>query len=469
MTDAVVEDGRAARRARLRALMDERRLGAIVLRRPANFAWYTGGGDSRVDHVAPEGVADVLVGPEDECVVTSAIEAPRMRAEQAVGFEVVEYPWYGDRAAPVRERSGGRRLGADVPIEGAADVSAEVARLRAVLDPDAAQRLREVGRDTTAAMAEAAATVHAGMSEFDAAAALDAACKRRGLSATVLLAAADERIREHRHPVAVGARIQRRAMLVASAERGGLYANLTRIVDLEPPDDDLVRRMVGRVTSPAAGRLRGMPMFGSLLIVVAVAFAAPFILGLFPRLRLPSVVLELIAGIIIGPSVLGIVHEDITIAVIALIGLAFLLFLAGLEIEFPRLRGQVLRLTAAGFVLSFAIALAVGALLQAGGLIQSPLLIAIVLCATSLGVLIPVLKDAGQISSKFGQLVIAAGTIADFGAVILLSIFFSGEGGVGATVLLLGALAVFAIAVVLVVIGAERSMKISVNLRRLQD
>jgi len=210
-------------------------------------------------------------------------------------------------------------------------------------------------------------------------------------------------------------------------------------------------------------------MFGSLLIVVGVAFAAPFILGLFPRLRLPSVVLELIAGIIIGPSVLGIVHEDITIAVMALIGLAFLLFLAGLEIEFPRLRGQVLRLTAAGFVLSFAIALAVGALLRAGGLIQSPLLIAIVLCATSLGVLIPVLKDAGQISSRFGQLVIAAGTIADFGAVILLSIFFSGEGGIGATILLLGALAVFAIAIFLVVVGAERSMTISVNLRRLQD
>jgi len=210
-------------------------------------------------------------------------------------------------------------------------------------------------------------------------------------------------------------------------------------------------------------------MFGSLLAVVAVAFAAPFLLGLFPRLRLPSVVLELVAGIVIGPSVLGIVHEDAPIAVISLIGLAFLLFLAGLEIEFPRLRGQVLRLTGAGFVLSFTIALGVGLALDAGGLIQSPLLVAIVLCATSLGVLIPVLKDAGQISSMFGQLVIAAGTIADFGAVILLSIFFSGEGGVGATVLLLGALAVFAITVFAVVVGAERSMRISGNLRRLQD
>jgi len=212
-----------------------------------------------------------------------------------------------------------------------------------------------------------------------------------------------------------------------------------------------------------------MPMFGSLLAVVAVAFAAPFLLGLFPRLRLPSVVLELVAGIVIGPSVLGIVHEDAPIAVLSLIGLAFLLFLAGLEIEFSRLRGQVLRLTGAGFVLSFTIALGVGLALDAGGLIQSPLLVAIVLCATSLGVLIPVLKDAGQISSMFGQLVIAAGTIADFGAVILLSIFFSGEGGVGATVLLLGALAVFAITVFAVVVGAERSIRISGNLRRLQD
>jgi Kef-type K+ transport system membrane component KefB len=78
--------------------------------------------------------------------------------------------------------------------------------------------------------------------------------------------------------------------------------------------------------------------------------------------------------------------------------------------------------------------------LKATGLVETPLLIAIILCATSLGVLIPVLKDAGEISSTFGQLIVAAGTIADFGAVILLSIFFSGEGGVGATLLLIGSL-----------------------------
>src|ERR671934_1534763 len=212
-----------------------------------------------------------------------------------------------------------------------------------------------------------------------------------------------------------------------------------------------------------------MPSFDNLLIVVAVGFAAPFLLGLFPRVKLPSVVLEIVAGIIIGPSVLAIVHVAQTISVISVIGLAFLLFLAGLEIDFDRLRGRVLRLTLVGFVLSFVIALVVAMVLKASGLIETPLLVAIILCATSLGVLVPVLKDAGQISSTFGQLIVAAGTIADFGAVILLSIFFSGEGGVGSTLLLIGGLVLLGIVVFLAVRGAEHSMTIRSDLLRLQD
>jgi Kef-type K+ transport system membrane component KefB len=212
-----------------------------------------------------------------------------------------------------------------------------------------------------------------------------------------------------------------------------------------------------------------MPEFGDLLVVVAVAFAAPFVLGLFPRVRLPSVVLEIIAGIVIGPSVLGLVEVDQSIEVVALIGLAFVLFLAGLEIEFDQLHGQTLRLTAAGFALSFAIALAVAFGLKAGGLVETPLLVAIILCATSLGVLIPVLKDAGEISTPFGQLIIGAATIADFGAIILLSLFFSGEGGVGATLLLLGALALLGVVVFLAIRGAEGSIRIREDLLRLQD
>src|SRR3954467_7474865 len=212
-----------------------------------------------------------------------------------------------------------------------------------------------------------------------------------------------------------------------------------------------------------------MPSFTNLLIVVAMGFAAPLGLGLFPRVQLPSVVLEILAGIVIGPSVLGIAEVDQTVQVMALLGLGFVLFLAGLEIEFETLRGPVLKLSAAGFALSFGIALLVALGLDAAGLVETPLLVAIILCSTSLGVLVPVLKDSGQLATNFGQLIIAAASIADFGAIILLSIFFSGEGGTGSTLLLLGALFALAATVFVAVKGAERSRRLREDLLRLQE
>jgi Kef-type K+ transport system membrane component KefB len=210
--------------------------------------------------------------------------------------------------------------------------------------------------------------------------------------------------------------------------------------------------------------------FTNLLIVTVAAFAAPFALGLVPSLRLPAVVLEIVLGIVIGPSGLGWVTVDEPIRVLSLIGLAFLLFLAGLEIDFDRLRGKVLKLTLGAFGVSFAIAIVVGLGLKAGGFAKSPLFFAIVLCATSLGVIIPVLKDAREIGSTFGQLVVAAGTIADFGAIILLTLFFSREAtGTGTKVILLSSFALLAVVAGIVVLGAERSMRVSDTLRRLQD
>src|SRR5512134_2724830 len=118
------------------------------------------------------------------------------------------------------------------------------------------------------------------------------------------------------------------------------------------------------------------PSLENLLLVMAVAFAAPLLLGLLPRVQLPSVVLEIVAGIVVGPAVLGWVEVDQAVEVVALIGLAFVLFLAGLEIEFDKLRGQTLRLAALGFALSFAIAVVVGFGLRAAGLVETPLLVA---------------------------------------------------------------------------------------------
>src|SRR5437667_10082263 len=98
--------------------------------------------------------------------------------------------------------------------------------------------------------------------------------------------------------------------------------------------------------------------FTNLLIVVVAAFVAPLALGFFPRLRLPAIVLEIVLGIVIGPSGLGWVSIDLPVSILSLIGLAFLLFLAGLEVDVERLRGRTLKLTALGFAVSFVIGIA---------------------------------------------------------------------------------------------------------------
>jgi Kef-type K+ transport system membrane component KefB len=215
-----------------------------------------------------------------------------------------------------------------------------------------------------------------------------------------------------------------------------------------------------------------MPLisFGGLAIVAAAALAAPLALGLFPRIRLPSIVLEIVLGIVIGPHVLGWVSIDTPIQVISLLGVAFLLLLAGLEVDYDRFRGRLLRLTALGYAISFGLALLIGLALHAGGLVKSPLLIGIVLSATSLGIVIPVLKDAGQLATPFGQLVAAGASIAEIATIVLLSLFFSGESsGLGAKLVLLGLFGLFVLAVGVAVVGAEHSMRLSATLVRLQD
>jgi Kef-type K+ transport system membrane component KefB len=210
--------------------------------------------------------------------------------------------------------------------------------------------------------------------------------------------------------------------------------------------------------------------FTGLALVALVGFAVPLVLGFVPALRLPSVVLEIVVGILIGPSVLHWVTVDQPIAIVSLIGLALLLFLSGLELDLDRLRGRVLRVTGLAFLLSFVIALVIGYGLGALGLIHAPLLVAIILVATSLGIVIPLLKDAGEISSDFGQLTIAGASIADFGAIILLSLFFSRQGsGIGAQLVLLGGFALLAVVVAIALTRTERSMRLSTVLLRLQD
>jgi Kef-type K+ transport system membrane component KefB len=165
--------------------------------------------------------------------------------------------------------------------------------------------------------------------------------------------------------------------------------------------------------------------FNSLLIVGAVAVAVPLLLGLVPAVKVPAVVLEILGGILVGPTVLGWVHLDVAVQVVADLGLGFLLFLAGFEIDLRRFDRRILVLVSRAFVLSAMLALLVAYGLQLGGQIRDGLLVAITLMATSLGVLVPILKDADQTETNFGRLIMAAGSLAELAPLVLLSVFFS--------------------------------------------
>src|SRR5437763_2990857 len=156
-----------------------------------------------------------------------------------------------------------------------------------------------------------------------------------------------------------------------------------------------------------------------------VAVGAPLVVALVPTLRIPAIVLEIIGGIVIGPEVLHIATPDVHVRLLSTIGLAFLLFLAGLEVNLDNLRSPVAGLAVRAFVLSMALAIAAGYLMNLAGADEDPLLLGIIFVATSLGVVMPVLKDTGEIESEFGQLVFIAGSLAEFGSIFLLSLFFS--------------------------------------------
>lgn len=210
--------------------------------------------------------------------------------------------------------------------------------------------------------------------------------------------------------------------------------------------------------------------FDNLLVVSLIAALAPLLLGFTPGLRIPAVVLEIVAGVVVGPSVLGWVEVDLPVSILALLGLTFLLLLAGLEIDLHRLRGRLLTTALVGFCITIVLALGAAVGFGSVGWVSSPLIVAIALSATGLGLIVPVLKDAGQADSDVGQTTIAGSSVADFGAVLLLSFLFSmSGGGTGSRLVLVLGFALLVLCTAFVLMQGGRSMRLGDVLLRLQD
>jgi Kef-type K+ transport system membrane component KefB len=210
--------------------------------------------------------------------------------------------------------------------------------------------------------------------------------------------------------------------------------------------------------------------FVNLFVVTLVALLAPLAVAALPGLRVPAVVVEILAGVVLGPDVFDVVSADLAVQVLSVIGLAFLLFTVGLELDVRTLRGTALRLAMVGYAVSLALGVGVGLLMKSAGWVSSPLLIAVALSATSLGLVVPVLKDSGSVESTAARLTVAAATFADVAAILLITLLFSEEStDLGARVVLLATFVGVVAVVGIAVLATERWSGLTDVIQRLQD
>ncbi|MFF2955242.1 cation:proton antiporter [Kitasatospora sp. NPDC057965] len=189
----------------------------------------------------------------------------------------------------------------------------------------------------------------------------------------------------------------------------------------------------------------------ALILVPAAAVAAPLLADRLLRwIAVPTVVFEILLGVLIGPDALGWVHVDVLTDALSRFGLAMLMFLAGYEIDFARLRGGPLRRATAAWLVTVLAALVLGALVDPHPLDGA--FAGLALTTTALGTILPVLRDSGELPTPFGSLVMATGAVGEFGPIIAVAVLLSGNTPARTAVVL----AAFAVITAVAVGGARR-------------
>jgi Kef-type K+ transport system membrane component KefB len=186
---------------------------------------------------------------------------------------------------------------------------------------------------------------------------------------------------------------------------------------------------------------------GSFLVIGLTAALAATLVTFGGRwIFVPVVVLELLLGILIGPDILGLAQSDQFVTFFSNLGLGMLFFFAGYEIDFERIRGEPLKLALAGWVISLVLAYSLGGLLALAGIVLSLLFVGSAMATTAIGTLIPILDDAGELKTRFGTYLLAAGAVGEFGPILLITFLFSSDTPLtsGAVLMLFIVVAVFA-------------------------
>jgi Kef-type K+ transport system membrane component KefB len=198
------------------------------------------------------------------------------------------------------------------------------------------------------------------------------------------------------------------------------------------------------VTHPLSAQLLGASapvvtsaQLRSLTLVLVASAAAAFLARIGPHLVLPTVVVEIVLGILIGPQVLGWATEGAYIQFLANFGLALLFFFAGLEVVEKHVPRDAIARGSLGWAISLALGIGIGYLLQLAGLGAEGWLLGIAISTTALGTLVPILSDSGILPTPLGTAVLGTGVAGEFWPITVMSVFLTGIYGAAAEIALL--------------------------------
>lgn len=177
------------------------------------------------------------------------------------------------------------------------------------------------------------------------------------------------------------------------------------------------------------------------MLIPLLALLAPLASrALGPIVIVPVVVFEIALGIVAGPSLLGWVRPTEFTDTLGELGLAMLFFVAGNEINFRSIRGRPLARASIGWVISLAAAMGISLLIAPS--VPSAVVLGIAPCSTALGTLLPILRDARELTTPFGIAATAIGAAGEFGPLLAISLFLSGR-NLGPSAFILVAFIVF--------------------------
>jgi len=230
---------------RTRKYIDENDLDGVYLKKRSNFAWITCGGDNRIVDHSEAGWSGVLVTSDRVCLITDNMEMKRIAVEEIAGLpmERQELDWFkNDLGTAIVENAGSKKIASDLKIEPLLELNDNFDRIQYQLTEQEKDRYRLLGKETSKCFTKIAKEIELGMTELDITAMVSYELTKKNIRPLLVLAAADNRISDYRHPIPTFKKIEKYIMYVTMGSIGGLHLSMTRFVHFGEISDELKKK-----------------------------------------------------------------------------------------------------------------------------------------------------------------------------------------------------------------------------------